>query len=269
MNHIVFDHDWNCRLRIEGNSNDPEDMSGGFEGLKASIRAGMKDGSPWSGVDQPICVQPIEDGKYKCISGFRRSEAVRQLSQELNIRDVYMPCIIIQTDDIGARAMNLRENVHRKNISAADTTFAIGVMAKEAPRMTVKELSILTGIQPRRVSDMIRIYREVDPKILTHWRKAVAAPLSIEKMRKLADLPRDKQAAAYKTAHANHAACRSERGAWRARRWEDRFRAIGTLARMGLLDVDARKLVSASVALWSDETEDDGAMIRAIEEGLR
>lgn len=265
MQDILFDAAWNCRSNVEGSGED--DLGNGFAGLKASIAAGAeaRKGPPWTGVDQPITIYPYYKG-YKCISGHRRSEAVRQLCAEKRMDEIYMPCIIVQSDDLDARAMNLRENIHRKNISHADMCFAIGAIYREHKGISAHRIAKMVGVDESRVGVMLKIFTKVNPNILAHWRASTAMPATIETMRDIAKLPTDQQEQTYKR-RAMMRCVKDGRG--RRESWTPFFIRLGRLARIKALDVDIRAVVARSMVLWDNGDDNDEDMILAFQKGMR
>ena len=263
MGDILFDAAWNCRSSVEGSGED--DLGNGFAGLKASIAANAESrkGLPWTGVDQPITIYPYNKG-YKCISGHRRSEAVRQLCAEKRIDEVYMPCIIVESDDLDARAMNLRENIHRKNISPADMCFALGAIYREYKGISAYRIAKMVGVDEARVRLMLKIFTKVNPNILAHWRANTAMPATVEAMRDIANLPSDEQEQAYK----RRSMMRYVRSGKRHDSWTPFFLKLGRLARIKALDVDIRAVVTRSMVLWDNGDDNDEDMIHAFRKGL-
>lgn len=101
LSEIDADEDFNCRGRIE-----PLSCTSLAEDINRD------------GLLQPVTVGPSvkEDYKYRLIIGFRRFCA-HQILQKKTIRAIYDPKY---ASEIAAKSANIRENLHRKDLSIMD-----------------------------------------------------------------------------------------------------------------------------------------------------
>ncbi|MFN7987456.1 MAG: ParB/RepB/Spo0J family partition protein [Thermoanaerobaculia bacterium] len=88
---------------IEANPDQPRNILGDLEDLKASIEA--------KGVLEPILVRPRDGGRYTIISGERRFRA----AMEAGLADI--PCIVLDVSDAEVVEIALIENLQRKDLS--------------------------------------------------------------------------------------------------------------------------------------------------------
>lgn len=83
------------------------------------------------GLMQPLCVRvhPTKTGKYSLIYGFRRLKAI-QVLKEQGDWEVKIPCTLADVTEEDAVAMNLAENLDRKDISMLEESRSIGKLRK-------------------------------------------------------------------------------------------------------------------------------------------
>ena len=130
-----------------------------FEGLCASISS--------RGQDEPVTVRP-HGKKMQLIAGFRRFAAHKKLGLAT------IKAFVRELDDNEARALNIRENTARNNLSGPDLAWAIwelhqGYTAKRMP-VTAVAIAQEIGRNQAYVNTLLNIMRDVDPKITAHWR---------------------------------------------------------------------------------------------------
>lgn len=91
-----------CRL-IDPDPNQPRRDLGKLDELAESIRE--------HGLINPLVVEPLASGRYRILAGERRFVACRQLGLET------VPCIARTVADHARLALQLIENLHRKDLN--------------------------------------------------------------------------------------------------------------------------------------------------------
>lgn len=129
---------------------------------------------------------------YELIAGFRRAKAL-QVIQGLNPgADVTIKIINKgDIDDYTARALNVEENTARDDLAAPDLAWAIHDLSKQAQAaglaLSDVKLAEDQGISQAYGNRLLRIMRNVSPKLTAAWRKDSIA-LSVPEMDSLCDL---------------------------------------------------------------------------------
>lgn len=131
---------------------DPEGTGRGLEELAESLKT--------YGVQTPLDVMRDKDGKYVILAGNRRFAALSMLVENKTITDdVMVPVNVVSFEADPARqafAVQVLSNVPRVDMDPADKA----VMVKdglEKHRMSVEEMSKLTGYNPEYVKGLAKI----------------------------------------------------------------------------------------------------------------
>lgn len=138
---------------------------------------------------QPVLVRPPKDGKYALIGGFRRVEALRKLNAET------VKVVIFDGTDYEARRVNLAENIIRKSLTAYEVASAIFALHKEEEKgaaALARDLGLSTG----HVSNYIRFFENLHPRILKAWEKGLGIITTTE-LKTWASLEKDEQLERY------------------------------------------------------------------------
>lgn len=114
----------------------------------------------YNGVIEPLIVRLADKSlnvKYSIISGSRRYNA----SIEAGLTEV--PCLIIEVDDIGASALSILENKHRKDIAIWVYASRIGELfemleGNKDRKATLKLLSEKTGFSVSSLNEYLDIF---------------------------------------------------------------------------------------------------------------
>lgn len=200
LNEILVDADWNARSLANVMAESSESVSDkegtGLVGLKAGITN--------DGQDDPIVVRPTTlpfykktDKPYALVAGFRRFEAIRQLNadtdgvkrreQELksavstnseapfhggrvvpNTGNGTILAFVKNLSEVEARALNIRENTNRNDLSTQDLMWGIHELANKH-KMSQVAIGFSLGRAQGYVGKLLRI-STVNPKVLEHWR---------------------------------------------------------------------------------------------------
>ena len=207
LSEIAVPYDWNSRSKdsvlVEGAGDDGSE-DGGTDGISLSIEA--------RGQDTPVHVRLNPNKRdtkhpYELIAGFKRFEALTRLAKRglanknnhpiaaVPLWDATKPTILATVDDVtdtGARAVNLRENMARGNLTSADTCFALADYRKlRTEELGGKELTDVTiaaemGTTQGYVSKLRRIEEACAKaprgnEVLSHWR-IMREPLGVDRM---------------------------------------------------------------------------------------
>jgi len=104
------------------------------------------------GLIQPITVRPIQNGKYKLISGERRYRA----SLLAGLREI--PAYVRTVDEIFALQMSLVENIQRENLNAIEIAQTYQRLLNECD-LSHEELSLKVGKERATVTNYLRLLR--------------------------------------------------------------------------------------------------------------
>lgn len=118
---IVYDADWNNRKPIT------------IESIKS-----LADSIEQEGLQYPITVQPLENGKYKIVAGHRRFKAFEFLKY-----DTIPATIRIGLNEHEAKLLNVSENLQRENLDIMEEAQALKQLYPEGVtvRAAAKELN--------------------------------------------------------------------------------------------------------------------------------
>lgn len=236
---IAADLKWNTRS--SGYLTAPGEGPGDSRGVLGLAESLEKDGQ-----DTACVVRPNPAGKgpaYALASGFRRYEAVSRLASEKKavkgLTVGHINVIVREMTEAEARALNVRENANRDDLSMPDLAWGMHAMSKAGLKQDqiAAELNKTQGY----VSKLLRIMSEVKPAITKHWRES-AVPVTLLDMTAIAQTPESEQDAKYKALCAGEGKEQKKRGpsAWveTARdRAEKAGHMLGTLERHGFIRV--------------------------------
>lgn len=90
----------------------------------------LKDSIEQFGLLDPCTVRPMGDGKYKLISGHRRTLMHRRLAEEGKEKFRKVDCIIMETDDMSAEQILLEANIPSRQISDWEKAKAVERMTQ-------------------------------------------------------------------------------------------------------------------------------------------
>ena len=249
LSSILIRDDWNARSggwksQSEVVDGEPKEGADGELGL-----AGLTQSLAFKGQDTPIQVRLHPKGStktpYELVAGFRRMEALRRLAEKgvmipgwTDVKEPTVLAIVKTLTDAEARALNIRENVERENLSIADIAWSIQELKKDNPTATDLEISRMIGKSNGYVSKLARIWAGTKPSILAQWRSMPKGTdsLSLEKRLALIDVPAAEQEEAYRKL--------TETKPTATNNWMDKSSAqakkigflIGTLEREGKID---------------------------------
>lgn len=115
-----------------------------MEELKASIQE--------RGVDNPVWVRQLEDGKYKLIAGERRWRSCVEIGLE------EIPAIIKTADDKDAFFAAMTENIQREDLHYLDEGQAYRDAIEKGYVKNQSEIAEKLGLNRQRISDRIVIF---------------------------------------------------------------------------------------------------------------
>lgn len=169
-----------------------------FEDLVKSIDA---KGQTTAAFCRPNTGAKAKKQPYQLVAGFRRLGAFKVIA-ERDGSDPMVKIIVRELNDYEARALNLEENTARDNLTGPDLAWAIHDLSLKAIAAKVElsdvKLAEDQGISQAYGNRLLRIMRQVSPKITAAWRKAPIA-LTVPEMDSLTALSADpvKQKEAY------------------------------------------------------------------------
>ncbi len=102
------------------------------------------------GVVQPIVVRSVEEGRYEIIAGERRWRA----AQLAGLHEI--PAVVRETDDRGAIAIALIENIQRENLNPLEEARALKRLIDEF-EMTHEQAAQAVGRSRAAVSNLLRL----------------------------------------------------------------------------------------------------------------
>jgi ParB family chromosome partitioning protein len=130
-----------CRL-IDPDPNQPRRDLGSLDELMASIRE--------QGVIQPLIVEPHGNGRYRILAGERRYTA----SQRLGLETV--PCVVRTVADHSRLALQLIENLHRKDLNPLEKAQGYRRLMDEF-QLTQRDLALRLGKSLASVNQTLRL----------------------------------------------------------------------------------------------------------------
>lgn len=221
--HVEADRTWNVR---SGDFTKDEDSDGPDQSWSAFVGS-IRD----NGQETPVVVRPIGRNRYTLVSGFRRFAALEVLAKSGDVRKI--KAIVRNLDDLEARAANIRENVERESLKAADLAFGAleirrMLLDRDEDATDTKVASYIGKSQPY-TSKLLRIVTTTNKDILEDWRQRPVA-VTIDAMAQVAKVDKDRQAEAYQEAvQGKKAAGRAGQAKAQERRIKERAKLLATL----------------------------------------
>lgn len=178
LSDIYVDPTWNSRsgdITIDGTED-----SNSFKELVSSIRAS-------GGVNKDACkVRPKGNaGKVGLVAGFRRVAAIKAIAEADGNKTPVVRCIIEEMDELVARQENVRENVARSDMKAADKAWSLLDIEKQLKLKKVEPTDMMitdsVGMNQSYGNKLLRIGREVPEPIFQDWRNS-KLPLTVPEM---------------------------------------------------------------------------------------
>ena len=160
---IVADEGWNPRVSYSGAAKlSDADIDGGATGaivedLARSIKR--------EGLLSPLTVRLVDvDGVSvpHLVAGFRRLRACKMAGVKM------VPVRIVDTDERGARLVNLAENFQRKNLLPIEQVFAVASAAKLG--LASKEIAASVGLTKGHVENLLRVSRNASAETIGRLR---------------------------------------------------------------------------------------------------
>ena len=147
---------------IDPDPNQPRQDLGYLADLALSIRE--------HGIIQPLIVEAVAGERYRLLAGERRFAACRSLGLET------APCVIRTVAEHSRLALQLIENLHRKNLHPIEEARAYKRLMGEF-HLEQKELARKLGKSANSISEMLRIL-DLSPDLLEQVRTSEVATKS-------------------------------------------------------------------------------------------
>ena len=157
---------------IDPDPNQPRQDLGDLADLAASIQE--------HGIIQPLIVEAVAGGRYRLLAGERRFTACRSVGLES------APCVIRTVAEHSRLALQLIENLHRKDLHPVEEAGAYQRLMAEF-NLTQEELSRKLGKSATSICETLRIL-DLSPEVLAQVRTSeVATKSALLEMAKEAD----------------------------------------------------------------------------------
>ncbi len=170
------------------------------------------------GQDDPVEVVPLDGenkGKYALVSGSRRLRAIAKLVSEGITMAPVKALVLADRDQSSLFERNLVENIGREDVSAADTSFALGRLKgsrKEDGTFTTDSALFARGAIPQGYgSKLLTIFDRLHPDVFKFWRIA-KSPLPYNSVYEIAKMPPDQHKAAYEKMQEQKAGTKGKPG---------------------------------------------------------
>ena len=147
---------------IDPDPNQPRQNLGQLADLALSIRE--------HGVIQPLIVEALAGGRYRLLAGERRFAACRSLGLQT------APCVIRTVAEHSRLALQLIENLHRKDLHPVEEARACQRLMAEF-KLEQKDLARRLGKSPNSVCETLRIL-DLSPEVLAQVRTSEVATKS-------------------------------------------------------------------------------------------
>lgn len=263
LSEIDPDDSWNTRSGAwHENSADPSSDDGGYEALKASMKArGIN--------DDPILLRPFKtrDHEYLLVDGFRRRRVATELGWPA-LRATSEPM-----SDFEARRRNILAGTSRERFKPADLAWAVADLKRlGGPRLTDAELGTAVGISGIYAGVLRRIMQDVDPKVTSAWRSAVVK-VDVAELQRLTVMPRDQHWAKWEEILLDkqtrpHGSSKATAWIRLEMRCREKGKELGALERIGFLTVNPVDWKAALVQLIKPrEGADVEKLIEAMQTG--
>lgn len=218
---IFVPNDWNVRsFAAVTATTDEKDETTGLAGSfkdenNQTQEGGLVESIRLRGQDTPVDIRPNpkheedpSEPRWVLVSGFRRYEAIKRLAATGRVMQgdplgwspvepTIKARIHLNMDEAGARELNLRENLARKNLSHADIAFGISEMKRANKELTDTKIAQLFNLTQSYVSKLRRIVDFTAPEVTNEWRRTPKA-VPVDDMLKLRDKPIAEQYDAFK-----------------------------------------------------------------------
>ena len=148
---------------IDTDPNQPRKDLGQLADLALSIRE--------HGVVQPLIVEAVDGGRYRLVAGERRLAACRSLGLET------APCLVRMVAEQSRLALQLIENLHRKNLNPIEEARAFQHLIDEFG-LTQRNLALRVGKSVSSISETLRIL-DLSPELLAEVRTSEIASRSV------------------------------------------------------------------------------------------
>ncbi len=188
---IHVDSKWNVRSGdwASDNSESPNDSN--FKDLMASI---AKDGQ-----DEAVTVRPrkgnVGPQKYDLVCGFRRFAAIQAITT--GDKAPTIRAVVKNLSDAQARALNLRENTARQNLSGADLAFGVHDLVQrykiEGRKATSVDVAAELGKNQAYIGRLMEIMARLSKPLAQKWRES-KVELPYLKVHAISKLDADRQA---------------------------------------------------------------------------
>lgn len=156
---------------IDPDPDQPRKDLGDITDLAMSIRE--------HGLLQPLIVEPADGGRYRILAGERRFAGCRSLKLES------VPCIVRTVAEQSRLALQLIENLHRKDLHPLEQARAFKRLQDEF-NLDQKALAKHLGIAPSSISETLRLL-DLSPDVLADVRTSEEVSKSV--MLELAKTP--------------------------------------------------------------------------------
>ena len=156
-------------MNIEPDPEQPRKNFANLDSLKDSIGA--------KGVQVPIIVRPVGDGRFRIVAGERRFRAVRELGFK-SIPAVVSP---LRTDE-EIKTVQLIENLQRESLNPLEEARSIDQLLK-TKQTTAEQLAKSLGTSPPNISQIrsiLKLEKDIPEELQTSERFAAAKSVLIE-----------------------------------------------------------------------------------------
>ena len=159
---------------IEVDPNQPRKDMGNIAGLKLSIQE--------HGILQPLVVSPLENGHFRLIAGERRFTAAHEL------RLVTVPTIVRTVEDHERLALQIIENLHRKDLNPLEEAESYQRLVTEFG-LTQDQVAQQVGKSKAAINQTLRILDlpaslKADVQTSDHFSKSVLLEIAKQPTRK-------------------------------------------------------------------------------------
>lgn len=202
---ILNDDKWNARnyehLRGTGRHTDHVTEEPGTQMSDVELEADIKK----NGLLQNLIVRANPDKKskqkYMIVAGSRRHKALSKLSP-----DMHVACYVLAStgkpkeDEFNASAINLSENLQRRDLKPFEIADKLCMMRKARPATSVKELAKRTGLSYPYVSALLRIRTKAVPQLwdlFCEYGTVFGNGITYKDMIKIVALPKGEQLRAW------------------------------------------------------------------------
>ena len=221
LKEVALDPKWNARsqraLLAEGENEDENSLASLVESIREKGQFDPIDVIPYPGKAEGV--------KYFAITGFRRAEAIRLISEgwkpaeNAEAKPTFdgpkndnptIRVVVREYNDLDARIRNISENTSRNALSAADVAFGVREIIKLDKSFTAEQIGQLTGLSRSYVSKLYWIAKALKADVFKHWRESPGSPVNLATMYVIAKKPVEEQQKLYE--EETSARVRGEKG---------------------------------------------------------